>query len=235
MRNYLLRWPLLAVLALLPGCDDGTTDPNDPRVLSLSLSAASAPADGATLVHVTASVDPDTRGDRRSLTFTVSGATLTEGDGKSATVTADEDGIARLSIRAPQEPGMARVRLSVQNIVRQDSVEFTRALPQRLDVEPEKFALSAGVKNELRVAAQLRRATGRVSPSTPVTFRAFQAGTSTEVGQFGVASPSDANGVATVRYTAGSTSYRGPVRIVASAPGEGAAQVIGETMIEVID
>lgn len=235
MRYRMFRRALPAVLALAAACNEpGPADPNGPGVLSLALESATAPADGATVLAVTGMVDPDTRGEQRKLTFTTSAGSFTEGDGKTVTVTADENGVARVGLRAPAEPAMTRVRVSVENVVRQDSVIFTRALPEAITVEPEKFALSAGIRNEIRVTAQLRRSTGKVSPLTPVSFRAYRAGTNQEIGLFGVPTASDANGVVTVRYTAGNTTYRGPVRIVATFAGEG-APVSGEAVIEITD
>lgn len=229
------RLALLAAMLLMTACEGSGSNPNAPEVLALSVSAPSAPADGTTVLQITGFVDPDTRGDRRQLTFSVSGGVLTEGDGKTVAVTADEDGAAQVGLRAPTDPGVARIRLTVGSITRQDSVLFTRAVPDAITVEPERFAIAAGLQNEIRVTVQLRRALGRVSPGTPVAFRAFRAGTTIEVGRFGVPSLSDANGVVTVRYTPGDTSYRGPVRIVAIFTGEGGGPVvIGDAYVEII-
>lgn len=226
----------LALLALvfLSGCES-KSNPNGPEVLGLSLSSTSAPADGATVVQVMGMVDPGTRADRRQLTFSASGGTLTEGDGKAVTVVADERGVARVGLRAPAEPGLVRIRLTVGSVTRQDSVSFTRAQPETITVEPERFAIAAGLQNETRVAAHLRRSLGKVSPGTTVSFRAFRAGTNIEVGRFGTATLSDGNGVVTVRYTPGETTYRGPVRIVAIFTGDnGGPVVIGDAYVEII-
>lgn len=225
---------ILAAMLLMAACEGSGSNPNAPEVLALSVSAPSVPADGATVLQVSGVVDPDTRGDRRQLTFSVSGGVLTEGDGKTVTVAADEDGTARVGLRAPADPGVARIRLTVGSITRQDSVLFTRAVPESITVEPERFAIAAGLQNEIRVTVQLRRVIGRVSPGTQVGFRAFRAGTNIEAGRFGVPSLSDANGVVTVRYTPGDTSYRGPVRIVAIFTGEGGGPVvIGDAYVEI--
>lgn len=238
MELTLRRISLLAFsVALLaaPACDGSRmTDPNAPGVLSLAVSTREAPADGATVLMVSGTVDRDTRGEARKLIFTTSAGTFTDGGTKAATVAADENGVARLGLRAPIDAGLVRVRVSAGSAERVDSVLFTRAMPEQVLVEPEKFALVAGIKNELRVTANLRRTPGTVTPLTPVSFSAYRDGTSDEVGQFGIATLSDTSGQAGVRYTAGNTTYRGRVRIVATAAGPN-GPIRGEAVVEVID
>ena len=225
---------LAAVLAAAgAACDgDGPTDPNAPGVLSLSLSRRQVPADGASVVEVTGTVDPDTRGDARKLTFTTGAGVFTDGGAKTVTVTANEQGVATVGLRAPTEAGVVRVRVNTGTVERVDSVYFTRAAPEQVLVEPEKFSVQTGIKNEIRVTAQLRRAPGVATPGTLVTFRAVREGTQEEVGQFGVATLSDANGVVTVRYTPGNSAAPGPVRIIATAAGAN-GPVTGSAVVEI--
>jgi hypothetical protein len=75
---------------------------------------------------------------------------------------------------------------------------------------------------------------GTVTAGTAVTFRAFRTDTQEEIGRFGVPSLSDASGQVAVRFTAGDTAYRGPVRIVATAAGP-AGPVTGEAIVQVAD
>jgi hypothetical protein len=226
---------VLSALAFAAACGDSNSpsDPNGPGVLTLSLAAHEAPADGASVLQITVQVDPRTRGDKRKLTVSTTSGSFSEGDAKSVTIPADNNGLVRVGLRAPTEEGLARVRVVVENAVREDSVRFTRAMPEQILVEPEKFALSAGIRNEIKITAQLRRAVGRVTPLTAVSFHAFREGSSEEVGQFGVPTLSDANGQVTVRYTAGNTTYRGRVRIVAATSGP--PVVSGSAVIEVTD
>lgn len=231
----LARLALAALLAAAGACGGNeVTDPNAPGVLDLALSAHQAPADGATVVEVTGTIDPDTRGDARKLTFTTGAGTFTDGGEKTVTVAADENGVVTVGLRAPTDSGVVRVRVSAGVAERVDSVLFTRAAPEQVLVEPEKFAVSTGLLHEIRVTAQLRRGIGVVAPGTAVTFRAFKDGTQEEIGQFGVATLSDAAGVVTVRYTPGNTAYRGRVRIVGTAAGAGTT-VTGEAVIEITD
>lgn len=230
------RLALAAMLAAAAGACEGdhVTNPNAPGVLALVLSAQQAPADGATVVQVTASVDRDTRGEARKLTFTTGGGVFTDNGKNEVTAAADENGVVRVGLQAPGAAGLARVRVSAGAAQRADSVMFTRAFPEQLLVDAEKFAVSQGTKNEIKVTAQLRRAVGAVTPGAAVTFRALRADTQEEIGQLGVATLSDAAGQVTVRYTPGGTPYRGRIRIVATTSGA-AGQISGETSVEVID
>jgi hypothetical protein len=233
METRLARLALAALLAAAGACNGHeVTDPNASGVLDLALSAHQAPADGATVVQVTGTVDRDTRGDARKLIFTTGAGAFTDGGEKTVTVAVDENGVATVGLRAPTDSGVVRVRVSAGAAERVDSVLFTRAAPEQVLVEPEKFAVSAGLLHEIRVTAQLRRGLGVVTPGTAVAFRAFKEGTQEEIGQFGVATLSDTAGVVTVRYTPGNTVYRGRVRIVGTAAG---TNVTGEAVIEITD
>jgi hypothetical protein len=235
INKRLTRVTVAALLAGLGACDGTrTTDPNAPGVLSFSLSEREAPADGASVVQVTAAVHRNTRGDARKLTFSTGSGSFLEGAEKTLTVTADENGLARVGLRAPVQPGLVRVRVSAGTVERVDSVFFTRALPEQVLVDVEKFAVSAGIRNEVRVTALLRRGSGAVTPGTTVSFRAVREGTQEAVGQFGIPTLSDAGGQVTARYTPGNTPYRGRVMIVATATGAG-GPVAGQAVIEVID
>lgn len=236
MNTQRFSWVALAAFltAAAGACGDSGTNPNAPGVLDLSLSAQQAPADGATVLQATGTVDSHTRGDARKLTFTTSAGAFTDGGDKTVTVIANEHGVARVGLRAPTQAGVVRVRLSAGAAERVDSVVFIRAAPEQVLVDAEKFAVAAGVKNELKVTAQLRRGVGVVTPGTTVSFHAFRAGTPEELGQFGVPTLSDSAGQVTVRFTPGNTAYRGPVRIVATAGGA-TGPVSGEALVEIID
>jgi hypothetical protein len=147
-------------------------------------------------------------------------------------VTADQTGVAHAALRAPSDTAVAWVRVKLEDALREDSVVFGRAAAEQVLVEPDHFSIAAGIRNEIRITAQLRRASGKVAAGTPVTFHAYKYGTNEEIGVFGVPSLSDATGQVTVRYSAGDTAYRGPVRIVASAEG---GAVTGEALVQVTD
>lgn len=234
--NRFIPLALAALLVAAASACEGNhvTDPNAPGVLALSLSAQQAPADGATVVQVTGTVDRDTRGDARTLTFTTGGGVFTDNGKTEVTAAADENGVVRVGLQAPGTAGLVRVRVSAGGAQRVDSVTFTRALPEQLLVDAEKFAVSQGIEHEIKVTAQFRRAVGAVTPGAAVTFHAFRADTQEEIGQFGVPSLSDAAGQVTVRYTPGATPYRSRIRIVAATSGA-AGQISGETSVEVID
>lgn len=232
----MLRVSIFAITAgLLTGCYEG--NPNGPgeSALTFVVAADSAPADGATSVRMVAKIPEGARGDQRKVTFTTSAGSLVGAQGNSVTVTANMEGEAVTELRAPSEPGTARLRIAVGSIIREDSVRFIRAAPERIDVDPGKFAISAGAKNEISITAHLRRAVGRVTPGTRIYFHAFRAGTMDSIGQFSVPTLSDSNGQVSVRYTAGSTPYRGLVRIRAAVQNGANPLLAGYATVEIID
>ena len=223
---------VVLAVALLQGCEPFDSSPMEPGedALVLLVPAMSVPADGRTITVVKAQVPEDTKPADRAVTFQTTLGALGPGTETQMTVTA-VDGSATAQLRAPSAPGVAYVRATRGSVVRLDSVIFVRALAETVLVEPSKFALPAGAGSEMNVTAVLRRGTGTPTPGAAVQFVAFdEAGA--QVGQFGLASLSDAEGRVQVRYTPGATAYRGPVRIVASTPGPGGT-IAGSAVVQV--
>lgn len=227
---------LLSVLAgaLAAGCYD--PDPAGPDVdvdgLSLSLSTHSAPADGETIILVMVEVPNDARGEGRKISLTTSLGTLEGATSGVLSLVANAESQATAELRAPSRTGTARIRLTVAGVIREDSVRFVAAPPTRIDVDAAKFALSAGIRNETTVTAILRRVPGKVPPGASVVFTARRGDTGQEIGWFSTAPPSDANGIVTVRFSAGDTSYRGPAIITAEHAESG---LTGTTQLQIVD
>jgi hypothetical protein len=222
----------ISLLGGLLGCDEPA---NPSEILSLEATADSLPADGASTALVVAKVDASATEERRTIAFTTTAGTFVEGGIASGAAVADETGQAVIGLRAPLEVGVARVRATTGGETRLLELRYVPARPEQVLVEPEKFTLSAGAQNEIRVTAYLRRTPGRVTPGTAVQFRAFIDGTSTEIGQFGVSSLSDAAGAVTVRYTVGNTGYRNRIRLVAEATSPSGQIIGGENFLLVTD
>ena len=110
---------------------------------------------------------------------------------------------------------------------------FRRAMPDVVDVVPAQLTLTTGTGHELAVTATLRRTVGKPSPGLRVTFTS--ADTTEAHGPRGAFLPattvSDANGIATTRFSIADTSYHGPLTLRATVAPSG---IIGETVIQVV-
>jgi hypothetical protein len=222
--------------AALAGCyAPDSPSPTAAEVMSLSVSARTAPADGATTVQVAARIAADASAGHRNITFATTSGSLGGGDGSNASVPVDAMGLAVATLRAPADVSLARIRVSQGDVVRQDSVVFVRAEAEQVLVDPEHFSVQAGTQSELHVTAYLRRFAGKVTPGAEVRFRALREDTGEGIGRFGVAETSNSAGTVTVRFTPGATAYRGRIRITATAVVAGQPGPSGSAAVDVVD
>lgn len=205
------------------------TDADEQR-LQLRIEADSLPADGATLVHVVATIPTSARKDARTVSFTANGGMFVDGGAATASIIAI-GGVADTHLRAPRTPGDVRVRAQLGSVIRDTTLQFDPAFPTRADVQPSSFAVKGSIANQISIAAYLRRTIGMPTPGLEIRFQAVRNDNEESIGQFGAAPPSDTNGLVTVPFTPGDTPYRGPVRIRAVTPG---GRILGEAIINVI-
>jgi hypothetical protein len=200
---------------------------------TLSASPPTAPADGASTTVVTAQVNtaavPAVREVKFSTTLgTFPGAT-------SVTVPVDAQGTARVHLRAPADSGSAIVTATAGGATRTLVVGFVPAPPTRLEVTADAFVLNAGLTRSVNVTATPLRETGSPSPGTVVTFSADTVGgQGGGFGRFSASSVLVRSGSATSRFSAGETSYRGPVILRATATLAGQS-VSDSTLITITD
>ncbi len=222
---------LFAMLLSALACDTHhLIDPLSPATNLAKFGAVShtGPADGATLDELVAQVTTRSADSPAEVTFSASGGTLVAATGTGSTLTlgATSGGGATLQLRAPNAVGLVFVRASVGDVTLQDTVLFVRALPNRVDVEPNVFTVQVTPSATVTISAYLRRDIGVVTPGTPVAFSISAPG-GADAGVLGAPSPSDSQGVATVKYSPGVTSYRGPVTINATVAVDGVNQSVG--------
>jgi hypothetical protein len=222
---------------LLAACDTykpPPTAPGDSERFTLSLGVSSARADAATLVPVVVTIPNGARGDARKVTLTTNLGSFPAGDGRTVTVVSDRTGTARADLRAPVEAGVARVRAVAAGAIRDDSIRFVAALPERIEVDAPSFTLKAGFANSIAVTVHLIRSVGKVTPGARVEIFGVQPD-GTRFGQVSVATPSNADGIVTARFTAGDTSYRGPFTLRARLVEPSGSTVTGSTMLQLVD
>jgi hypothetical protein len=217
------------VSTLLAACYKNSPTDAGQRLLRLVVLVDSAAADGATVIPVTAIIPANARDSSRTVTFTTSLGTFTDGGQATVSIVAI-DSVAQTYLRAPRTVGSARIRAQLGSELREHVVVFDTAFPTRADLQPDSFALHAGLTHATNVTAFLRRPVGQVTPGVEVQFRALQADNGQELGRFGIPTASNADGAVTVRYSAGETTYNGAVRIQALGKG---MVVLGETTIEI--
>jgi hypothetical protein len=202
-----------------------------PGVSTLTVAPKTALADGQTLITVSAVASPGIT--RLQVTFTTSDGTFLQATpGPSITVDADADGRASALLRTSITVGTVVVGATANGKTIRDTVFFTRAFPDRIDVEPSVFELKATAGNTIQLDAFLRRATGSVSLGTLADFSATRSN-GTAIGIFGAPQPSDQTGKVTVKFTPGDSSFRGPISLVAKVTTPNGI-IQGSTMITVV-
>jgi hypothetical protein len=105
-------------LVLAPGCADLDAPPEADQVLGLTASADKIPANGFSIVTLTAQVDPRTRPELRDVTFTTTLGTFVgavAATPREILVPAGSDGHALATLRAGTEPGTTTVTAEVRS------------------------------------------------------------------------------------------------------------------------
>lgn len=196
----------------------------------------SAPADGTSLVTLVATVTRRDATRPAPVTFSTSGGALISSAASAQTVTigATSADTATVQVRAPRDSALVYVRATAGDVTKKDSIVFTRALPESIQLEPNPFAIQASPSASVVVTAYLRRSVGLVSPGTPLRFSAT-APNGADPGILGVPSVSDSQGVVTIKYSPGTTSYRGPVTVTATLDLPGTpSSISGQTTVQLL-
>jgi hypothetical protein len=130
------------------------------EVLSVTLSAATLPADGIARTTITAHLDPRTDIDKRDVTFTTTAGTLIAvgKEGSSITVTADISGKAVIELRSATTPATARVDVTVASVARTAAVEFLTVPREDLfDVSVSRTSVPADGFSTSVISVTLKR------------------------------------------------------------------------------
>lgn len=129
MRQFTILLLLLAVACYNESDHDGITNPGPAGILSVTASPSSIPADGASISTITARIDPRTPPASRGVSFrttvgTFIGFSASEG-GRTAAVTADENGEAKVTLRSSMLVESATVTATHNSFVATANVDFT--------------------------------------------------------------------------------------------------------------
>jgi hypothetical protein len=225
------------LLLLAAGCnslsDAVSADPKD--IVQVSVSPATLPADGASRATVTVQLPAATTSTNRQVQVTVTAGTfLSEGEpDNNIHLTADAEGRAVTVLVADKTVGQAIVEASAENFSAHATVEYVRAYPERIDVDPGVSSISGADGATTVVNAHLRRTVGIPTQGMVVTFTAV-ADNGSPIGNFVNVTPSDAAGTASAAFNPGPTRYRGGATIIARFTNPETGQVIeGRGRIEI--
>jgi hypothetical protein len=206
-------------------------DPND--VVRFVAAPAHAPADGATLstfrVQVSAALPAGSM-----VSFAALPGAFAPENTSPVSRPVDGSNTAAADLVSPSTLGSGRVTATANNVTREVSIQFDRALPNLITVSTQgKFQVKADNVDTATVVGTFLRDIGQVTEGTVATFRATDdAGQS--VGFFrDVGTVSGPTGrQATATFLAGDTTYRGRVTITVGADG---SSVIGTADVEIVD
>lgn len=204
---------------------------NGDELIRFVAAPSSAPADGASTSAFTVRIAPSFPAGTM-VKFQTSAGTFQPGDLTMIDATAAADFTASADLKSPASLGAARISATVGGLSRETTVNFTRALPNRITVSTNgTFALPPSTSTGASVIGTFLRDLGKVTEGTVATFRATtDAGAA--IGFFNDISTVKSDGTATATFLPGQTTYRGRVTITVGADG---TAVNGTTQIEIVD
>jgi hypothetical protein len=214
------------------------TAPNPSDIIRLQ-PPPPALADGATITPITAEISGSLPAGRRQVTFSttlggfVGDAAVKDGAAESSiTVDADSGNRPTVYLRSPTAMGVAFITAKVDDtpaVSAATTLQFTAAAPQQLLITLDKPSLPQDDTSTLTVTVTLIRDVGVPTEGVVVTFRAVDS-LGDQRGIFTNVTRSNATGVATANFTAGSAAPAGTMKITASAGGLSDSAVLEITM-----
>lgn len=206
------------------------SDPSD--TIGLVAAAASAPADGATLTALTATLDEGIAAGTE-VQFKTTRGTFVDNGMKTTTQPAGADRRARADLESPVEPGRARLTAEVDGVTAQLFFDFNHALPDTILVTSDRSLLEASneTAGKSQVTVTLLRDVGEVSDTTPVQVRVVAQDDGAEIpARLEGLGPTD-GGSTTFTLIVGPVTFRGLANIEARVDGAGA---VGTALIEIV-
>jgi hypothetical protein len=204
-------------------------DPN--TVIDFVAAPGSAPADGATISSFTVQLSPALPLGTQ-VTFQATAGRFQPENAASVTRTADGSYRVTADLASPTTLGSGRVTATANNVSRQTTIDFVRALPNLITVATGgTFEVAPSTSTGVTVTGTFLRNIGTVTAGTVATFRATTS-SGTAIGFFRDVTTVSAAGIATATFLAGETDYRGPVTITVGAEG---SSVTGSTGITIVD
>lgn len=194
-------------------------------LIQFTASPSSAPADGATASTFAVRISPQIASSARTVQFHTTAGTFVRGAAdQDEAVPATSSNTASIILYSAGEVGEGRVRATVAGVSREVGIRFDRALPDRLILSMSKTTVKDN--EEVTVTATLFREIGKVTKDTEVTFTATRDDNDQRFGFFaGSVATTNADGVATLSFSPGSSGYEGFATMTAEAPNGRTASV----------
>lgn len=239
MKNRQKKLVLISTLLVI-SCfkkeDYDYVNPND--LLTFNDHMQTAKADGNDAVTITVSVDSKIAITKRIVIFKTTLGSFVSGKGDSIVLKGD-DGPKLSAQLISTKRGIASISAKIADYMVNDSkpISFDRVYPVNITASVDSFAIRSSYKSEVLITASMKSDDGIPSQGQNVTFSAFtSAGTPVGVFLNGINTGiSDGKGNATIRYTAGSTPYRGQISLIVQTEKEGGSIIQGSTVINLTD
>jgi hypothetical protein len=210
------RLSIVMIAGLLFACHDVTDPPKTTPGVTAFVAPDSAPADGKTQVLLRANADTSLAATERKVKFKTTAGSF--GTTTETEVVADSGASAAALLTAPTDSTLAILSATLGSSTITRSIRFTRALPERVSISPERPYVQRGVTQAITVKATLWRSVGTPSPGSVITFTAIDSNGATR-GRFGSITPVGASGDVTTSFTTGDTLYVGLLRLIARTTG----------------
>jgi|GEM_PF-6706440 len=207
----------------------------DKDILTVSTDLPSIPADGASMICVTAHIPQNADPSKRTITLETNAGKWKEDGQKSINIFANSNGDVITDLQSDLKPQAIRIRASIPTIIIQEvNLSFERAYPETIILDPGCFGLKATFTDTTQVKAILKRQIGKPSEETVVNFSATT-NEGAPIGNFRSLTFSDQDGIASVLYCGGATTYRGVVTIKATVDTPNNGVVTANATINIIE
>ena len=197
---------------------------------SLTLEPRMAPADGTGSVTL---VVRDAVSSNRavSATVTLTGAGWLAVETQSRTIDLDVSGNGRAIIRAQLAAGTAFLTASIGGVTLTDSITYSRAEPDTIDVAPAAAIVSARSPTAASVVATVRRFRGTPAIGWRISLRAVDSTASRDLGIVSVPAPTGSDGSVTATIAIRDTLYTGPMLLLAQLKLDSGKLVTGRAAV----
>jgi hypothetical protein len=208
--------------------------PNPSDLIKISTSVASAPADGMTVVQVSATVAPNLPEADRAVAFTTTAGTFVDSNTKQTTRTADASNRATVDLKVDSSIVTAVLRATAGVATAETTLPFVQALPDFIVVDPKADKIKSDGTEKVAIEVKLYRNVGKVTQGTVVTFSAVDDAKKPVSLLFRDVTPSNADGLVTANVIAPDNTPAGTVTIRAIVK-VGTTEIVGEEKIVVVD
>lgn len=212
---------IACLLFFLGGCfnPEDYESPDPGKIVWFVSGDTTVAADASSSAKIVAQISPDAAPERRKVVFKTSSGSFKNGSGDSVVVEANKDFQATAyltSIKTLTSEVSIKARSVKSDVTRK--IEFTKAYPDKIAVTVDSFAIENNFKSEVLITASLSLNNGgKPSVGHRVNFKATDQG-GHDLGHFLNGQDfafTGADGKTSIRYSAGETSYKGPLTITA--------------------